>query len=332
LNHGNALAASASPAADLGSTGDRAVSPFAPIIVFAYARRDHLQRCIESLAANPEAASSDLVIHCDAAKKPEHQAQVDDVRRFVESIGGFRSVTRRYRQRNAGLATSVIEGVSEVLSTRSKVIVVEDDLVLSPHFLRYMNEALEKYETEDRVASVHGYVYPTKARLPETFFLVGADCWGWATWSRAWKHFNPDGTSLLEDLKKKNLCRHFDFDYHYPYTTMLKDQIAGLNSSWAILWHASCYLQGLLTLYPGRSLVENNGNDSSGTHCGTSESMATTASEVPVRIEQIPLEPSREAWDAFSEFFKDQMTWKLTLRRLVKRAAPRRLRDALIGL
>jgi hypothetical protein len=171
---------------------------------------------------------------------------------------------------------------------------------------------------------VHAYSYPTRDPLPETFFLQGADCWGWGTWARAWARFEPDGAKLLDALRRRRLTRHFDFGGRYPYTQMLEDQIAGRNNSWAIRWHAACYLDGLLTLYPGRSLVENIGNDSSGTHCATTDALSRAPTERHVNVGAIPVEPSEAARLAFARFFAEQWTWRdglrSSLRRMLKRA------------
>src|SRR5262249_35869456 len=156
------------------------------------------------------------------------------------------------RERNFGLAQSIVQGVSGTVAQHGRIIVLEDDMVTSPHFLTYMNQALDKYADEARVVSIHGYVYPVEQPLPETFFLPGADCWGWATWKRGWSCFNPDGQFLLNELKRQKLIRDFDFNGAFPYSEMLQAQIKGANDSWAVRWYASALLAGKLTLYPGR--------------------------------------------------------------------------------
>ena len=156
---------------------------------------------------------------------------------------------------------------------------MEDDLVTSPHFLQYMNESLDLYQQEERVISIHAYMYPVKEELPETFFLRGADCWGWATWKRSWQLFESDGAKLLEQLNSQNLTREFNFNGSYPYVRMLKDQIKRRNNSWAIRWYASAFLANRLTLYPGASLVQNIGHDGSGVH-----SLKSNQNEYLVRL------------------------------------------------
>ena len=278
----------------------------APVVVFAYARRDHLQRTIDSLCANPEAASTELHVYCDGPRKPQDRDKIEAVRDYVRSIDGFASVRHVFRDSNLGLARSIIAGVSELLGQHDRVIVVEDDLLLSPHFLRYMNNALECYRDDEQVASVHGYCYPVDAPLGDTFFLRGADCWGWATWARAWRHFNADGSFLLEQLRARRLTRAFDLDGSHGFTAMLEDQVAGRNDSWAIRWHASCFLAEMLTLYPGRTLVENIGNDASGSHCSDTDAFSRPPTTAFVPVRRIQLAESQPARRAFSTFLRAQ--------------------------
>jgi hypothetical protein len=202
------------------------------------------------------------------------------------------------------LAKSIIEGVTEVLARYERIIVLEDDMVTSPHFLSYMNEALDRFADDERVISAHGYVYPVQETLPEAFFLRGADCWGWATWRRGWSLFNPDGQALLDELKRRSLIKAFDFNGAYGYSKMLEGQIKGTNDSWAIRWYASAFLADKLTLYPGRSLVHNIGNDSSGTHCESNSSHDTELSPSPINLTGIEAKHSKLGFSAFEHFFR----------------------------
>lgn len=275
----------------------------APITLFAYARPGHTQRTIEALLRNIEANKHDLIVYSDAPHSPEKSQAVSAVRDYLQTIEGFRSVTINNRPHNYGLAKSIIDGVSEVLLHHERIIVVEDDMVTSPYFLTYMNEALECFADDDRVISVHGYVYPVQQALPEAFFLRGADCWGWATWRRGWVHFNPDGQALLDELERRGLSKEFDFNGSYEYSKMLKDQIKGRNDSWAIRWYASAFLADKLTLYPGRSLVHNIGNDSSGTHCGSDASYDVKLSGAVINLLGLKVAESKVARAAFEAFF-----------------------------
>lgn len=238
----------------------------APIALFVYNRPFHTKRTVESLAANIQAKDSDLIIFSDGPKTEKDRPQVMEVREFIRTIQSFKSVRIVESESNKGLANSIIIGVSEVLKLRDTVIVMEDDLITSPYFLQYMNDGLIQYQDDERVVSIHGYIYPVKAKLPETFFIRGSDCWGWATWKRSWQLFEPDGVKLLRQLESQNLAYEFNFYGSYPYIKMLKDQIKGRNNSWAIRWYASTFLAGGFTLYPSASLVRNIGHDGSGVH------------------------------------------------------------------
>lgn len=278
----------------------------APIILLVFARPSHTLRTLEALSANLLADQSELIVYADAARNENEVEQVLAVRTLVHAATGFRGVTVIERETNYGLARNIIEGVADVLNQYERVIVLEDDLVTSPYFLTYMNQALERYAQDDRIISIHGYVYPVAGPLPEAFFLPGADCWGWATWRCGWKYFNPDGRQLLSELRRRRLEHAFDYGGAYPYTKMLEDQITGTNDSWAIRWYASAFLLGKLTLYPGRSLVHNIGNDASGTHCGDSKSLDAVLSETPIQLDDISVQPSEFARHKFEFFFKQQ--------------------------
>jgi hypothetical protein len=167
-----------------------------------------------------------------------------------------------------------------------------------------MNEALQLYENEEKVASIHGYSYPVKRTLPPTFFLKGADCWGWGTWKRAWSQVDWDAPGLLRQMQQRRLQREFNFNNSIAYTRMLKNQIGGKIDSWAITWYAYTFLAGMYTLYPYPSLVKNIGHDNSGTHTGYSGRWGKTVADHPIPLESIPVEECPEARKAFEEFFR----------------------------
>lgn len=277
---------------------------FAPIALFVYNRPWHVRQTVETLKQNRFAGKSDLFVFSDAHKNLEVAKAVEEVRDYVRTISGFRSVTIIEREKNFGLAKSIIDGVTRLCSEHGRVIVVEDDLVTSPHFLKYMNDALNLYEHDERVISVHGYVYPVAEILPETFFLRGADCWGWATWKRGWDLFEPDGRKLLSEIDRRNLRRLFDLNGSCDFTRMLENQISGKIDSWAIRWHASAFLSNKLTLYPGHSLVNNIGHDNSGSHCGESTIFDAKLGNTPINISNIEVEPSQEGEQAFENFLR----------------------------
>ena len=176
---------------------------FAPIALFTYNRADHTQSAVESLLRNTEASQSDLFVFSDGPKNETKIEGVKQNREYIHTITGFKSVTIVERESNWGLSKSLIAGITELTDKYGRVIVVEDDLIVSPYFLKYMNDALEKYKDDDRVASISAFLNPTDTQTSETFFLRYFACWGWATWKRAWQLFNPDSRELLKRIRWK---------------------------------------------------------------------------------------------------------------------------------
>lgn len=295
----------------------------APIILFAYNRPEHTQAVLDSLMLNEESLQSELFIYIDGLKEKSSE-EVVEKRNKVIAIANSKKwcakVTVKISDYNKGLSRSVIDGVSEIIREYKKVIVLEDDLVTDKYFLSYMNKSLDLYEKDEEVACISAYTYPVKDKLPSTFFIKGADCWGWATWERAWNIFNENGSYLLDELTKRKLESEFNFNDTYPYIEMLKDQIAGKNSSWAVRWYASAFLFNKLCLYPGTSLIKNIGNDGTGTHSGDTKLFDTNLKNSPVTFNRIDLKVNQHAYNAFSVYFKTLKPASSGIKNLLKQA------------
>jgi hypothetical protein len=279
------------------------MTSYAPIALFVYNRLEHTKKTIQALKRNHLAEQSDLFIFSDGARNDKELAKVSELRGYLETVSGFKKIEIIKREKNFGLANSIIDGVTSVIKEFKKIIVMEDDLVTSQYFLQYMNSALTHYQDNPKVASIHGYVYPVEENLPENFFLRGADCWGWGTWERAWNLFNPNPNELLAELKKQNLLYQFDINGSTHNVKMLKNQASGKVDSWAIRWHASIFLKNMFTLYPGKSLVQNIGTDGEGTHTNSTNVYEVILSEKNIEIKDIPVEENELALKAFEKFF-----------------------------
>lgn len=290
----------------------------APILLFAYNRLEHTRRCVESLQKNALSAESELFIYADGAKDASAQKEVNLVRDYLRTIRGFKRITLIEREENWGLARNIIDGVTTQVNRYGRVIVLEDDLVVAPHFLQFMNDALEAYKDEPKVGHIQACDFTQDPTLPDTFLIKWTGSWGWATWSRAWKHFNPDGKALLRELESRRLTRIFDFNGKYRFTRMLRRQTQGKNNSWAIRWNASLFLKDILSLNVGRSLVQNEGFDGSGTHCGGGGLYASHLHLEPLPVVPIrPVEENLEARRAFSRYYgRTNSFWAKAIRRI----------------
>jgi GT2 family glycosyltransferase len=239
----------------------------APIALFVYNRPEHTRRVLDSLRCNLLAAESDLVIFSDAARKSVHQLNVGLVRTLIRDVAGFRSVRIVERERNLGLASSIEDGVGRLCDEQGAVIVVEDDLMVSPEFLSFMNRALQRYRDEPRVMQISGYMFPgTFESNADALFLPLISCWGWGTWKRAWAYYDPRATGFARLRANRALREEFNVGGAYDYYHMLEQQMQGEIDSWGIRWLLSVFLQQGLVLYPVQSLVQNIGVDGSGTH------------------------------------------------------------------
>lgn len=277
----------------------------APIVLFTYNRLWHTQQTVEALQRNLLASESELFIFSDGGKNEGDWKKVYAVREYLHTIDGFKKTHITEQKENKGLANSIIDGVTKIVNEYGRIIVLEDDLVTSKYFLQYMNDALKIYETCEEVACISGYTYPIDT-LPDTFFIKGTDCWGWATWKRGWDLFNANGKELLEQICSRGLEAEFDFKNSYPYTQMLKDQINGKNNSWAVRWYASAFLKDKLCLYPQKAFVQNIGCDDTGTHCGNSLKFNVTIAENYTTIKKIPAEENLLIKCRISDFFKPE--------------------------
>ena len=291
---------------------------FAPILLFVYNRPSHTHRCIESLLKNSLASESHLFIYADGAKDEFQQETVNEVRSYIRSIQGFKQATLIERNENWGLARNIIDGVTTQVNRYGKVIVLEDDLIVAPYFLQFMNDALETYKDEPKVGHIQACDFTQDPTLPETFLIKWTGSWGWGTWDRAWKHFNPNGKELLKKLEERKLTYTFDFNGKYGFTRMLRRQIEGKNNSWAIRWNASLFLEDILSLNVGRSLVQNEGFDGTGTNCGGGGLYSSNLHLNKLNVICInPIEENQEARKAFMRYYgRTNSFWAKAIRRI----------------
>jgi hypothetical protein len=242
----------------------------APVLLFTYKRLATLRQTVAALQANRLASQSDLFIFSDQGKRPEDMEQVREVREFIRTIGGFRSVHITENVANKGLASSIIGGVSQVIQQYGRVIVLEDDLLTTPNFLDYMNTALERYEREPDVFSVSGYSFDLgpedPARYPfDAYFTTRGWSWGWATWKDRWSGVDWQMSDYPEFAGNPARRRQFA-QGGSDLNLMLRRQMTGQLDSWAIRWFYHQFKVRGLTLYPILSKVYNDGFDEMATH------------------------------------------------------------------
>jgi hypothetical protein len=239
----------------------------APIVLFVYNRFSHTKRTIDSLRKNKLAEDSELFIYSDHAKNEDSKRGVQEVRDYINRIKGFKKITIIYREENFGLADSIIAGVTEVVNKYGKIIVLEDDIVTSPFFLKFMNDALDFYQENNTVWHVSGWNYPiAQDNIGDVFLWRLMNCWGWATWKEEWSFFEKNTDLMMTKFNKTDI-RKFNIDGSENFWKQILQNKEGEINSWAIFWYATIFLNKGLCLNPSKTFVLNIGHDGSGVHC-----------------------------------------------------------------
>jgi FkbM family methyltransferase len=307
------------------------MTSLAPIVLFAYNRPRHTLRTLAALSENELAGDSTLYIYldgCDSGSNLENQRLIQEVEKIAEAKEWCKETIVIKRERNYGLADNIVGGVSDLLSKYDKVIVMEDDLVTSIGFLRYMNEALNLYCNDEKVMHVSAYMFPVGGDLPETFFYKQASCWGWGTWKRAWRLFEPDSTTIFKKLTKTNQLSELDIDGTNQFLRQLEDNIRGKIKTWAVKWHFTVILNGGLCLHPGRSLVKNIGLDGTGQHSGKTKRYNNKIAEY-VNVKRVPISDNEKVYFLLKKFYGKRPNSKKSLRARIKKAIPSWFKDFL---
>lgn len=276
----------------------------APIALFVYNRPEHTRRTLSFLKKNLLADESRLFIYSDAPKSENEREAVENTRSLINNTEGFKSIHIIEREMHFGLARSVVDGVTRLAKDYGKVIVFEDDLLSSPFTLKYFNDALKLYSTEDRVMQIGAYMFPIDPKgLPQTFFSRTTSSWGWATWQRAWGKYEADADVLFRKFDKAKIDR-FSYGGRMNYWKQLLDFRQGKNDSWAIRWNASVFLNNGLVLYPSQSLIDNIGHDGSGVHSIIEDTYKVSISQSPISVFPKTIKEDTKGAVALLTFFK----------------------------
>ncbi|MBB5396530.1 sugar transferase [Mucilaginibacter sp. AK015] len=278
----------------------------APIALFVYNRPYHTDQTLSYLQKNLLAAESPLYIFSDGAKTLADKASVEAVRLVAAGASGFKSVKVIERDQNMGLANSIISGVTQLVNQYGSVIVFEDDLISSPYTLQYFNDALIRYANQDQVMHIGAYMFHLQDKsLPETFFFRAATSWGWATWARAWKNFEPDIDTLMAQFDAEKI-RRFSIDGTMNFWKQMQEFKARKNNSWAIRWYASVFLKNGLTLNPSKSLIHNIGHDGTGVHSNIEHMYSVQVAQQPVCFYPDKIEENAKAYHAVKHFLRNR--------------------------
>ena len=240
----------------------------APICLFTYNRLDETKQTIKALQKNHLASESELFIFSDGSKSIEGKSKIEEVRKFIRTVVGFKNVTIYESEENKGLANSIIKGVGLIFERFNKVIVLEDDLKTTTNFLDFMNQSLSFYKDDARVQSVSGYSLkiPDNEKKMDVYLHRRTHSWSWGTWKNCWKESIFDKQKLQEELNTQ-ILDGFKKECGEDIPRMLTNSIEGKNDSWYVRWAYDHYKNGAFCVYPYLSKVQNIGFSEEGTNC-----------------------------------------------------------------
>ena len=290
----------------------------APIVFFVYNRPEHTKKTVVSLLENDLASKSDLFIYSDGPKNDNDLPKVGEVRNYIEAINGFKNIEIVERQQNLGLANSVISGVTEIINRYGKVIVLEDDLVSSQYFLKYMNDVLNIFEDDERIFSASGYTFPIKIpvqyNLP-VYLSPRSSSWGWGTWKNRWEKADWKLNDLQNFIDDKDQVKDFNKGGD-DLSRMLINSVSGKVDSWSIKWTYCHFLHNAFCVYPVKSRIKNIGADKSGVHTGKTNKFNVELETEDSELKGIEnVQPDQEILKNFRKFFKKNII-SSTIRRL----------------
>lgn len=248
---------------------DNIFTSLAPIVVFAFIRKETLKHTINALRNNYLAKDSELNIFIDGPRNYEDENNIQEVKKFCNSIKGFKKVSIRCSVINKGLDQSVIDGVSYIVNLYGKVIVVEDDVVVMPNFLDFMNAALSFYQSNNRIISISGFslkIKKPKGYNSDVYLFGRSTSWGWATWKDRWNNIDweiKEWDSLKRNRKQQRALNKYGGDDMYK---MLKECING-GGMWDIRFCYNMFKQNKYSIVPFLSKAYNIGFGGMATHC-----------------------------------------------------------------
>ena len=287
-----------------------------PLVIFAFNRPNYLKKCLSSLKLNKLSSKTKTYFFIDYPKNKIDFKNYNKVIKIIKETNIFNQKIIIQRKYNYGLKKNILSGIDYVLKKNDTVIVLEDDLYLSKYFLDYMNKYLHFFKDTKKIASIHGYCYPINKKNLNNFFLLrGADCWGWATWRRAWRYYNDDNLSLAKKIKKNNEINLFNFNNSFNYYDML---INRSSSTWAVNWYASAFTKKMLTLYPKTPYIKNIGNSGLGTHSNKIDKRFDVSLSRNFKFEKLAIKEDIIARRKFEKFFKYNFKKKYFFFKIIK--------------
>lgn len=279
---------------------------YSPIALFVFNRLDHTKKTVQHLSKNQYAKESELYIFSDAPRNSNDEEGVNRVRKYLRTIEGFKNIYIKEANSNKGLALSIKEGISYILSIYETVIVLEDDIITSNDFLKFMDTALKVYSNNKKVMQVSGYNYPINKKIPDYYFSTMASCWGWGTWKRSWDLYNEDYTTIENQIPIGKIRDKFKVYRNHHFWNQIMNNKNGKIRTWFIFFYASIFINDGLVLYSKTSFTNNIGMDGSGVHNGSTSVYHNRKLNTKFKEEDLPkyIEENSLSLKLYKKYFK----------------------------
>ncbi|EDX86131.1 hypothetical protein S7335_3834 [Synechococcus sp. PCC 7335] len=265
-----------------------------------------------------EAQPSQLFIVADGPRldRFEDKERCKEARRIAEQVDWDCQVFRNFSETNLGCKARVESGLSWAFEEIDRAIILEDDCLPDASFFRFCSELLDYYENDERVMAISGnnFQFGCERTKDSYYFSRYPHCWGWATWKRAWRHYDAD-MQFWPQVKQDNRLK----DIFYGRTaisywhSIFQRTYTGDIDSWDYVWTLACWLQSGLCILPKNNLVSNIGFAADGTHLTYAKSpfsnMSTTEMTFPLKHPSIVLRNDQA--DRFTQFYQFGLLFRL---------------------
>ena len=238
------------------------------IAVFCYKRAAKLKVSVEALLKNPECADMEIIFFSDGAKSEKDLPGVAATRAYIDSLTGFRKIHKHFREKNLSTGPNFQQGITFLCEHYDQFIVIEDDLVVTPNYIRFMLDSLAFYKNEKSVFTISGFAFELNKASYEydTIIHKRFSCYGWASWSDRVRNVIWDKDKLTAIMKTSpDFKSRLDKEGMDLYR-ILKKQLNGSISTWDIQMQVHVAENQLRVVYPVISKTANIGFDNESTN------------------------------------------------------------------
>lgn len=300
------------------------INNLSPVLISVYDRLDCLKNAIAYLKKNPLSKYTSLYIVSDYAYCNEHIEIIQEIREYINSLSGFKRVEGIFWDKNKGSFDSVFDAVSYIFSKYDRLIIFEDDILVSNRFLEYMNMALEFYKDDKRIMSIASHTHYKniiyKSYPHDVYLLKMYSPWGSGIWKDRFESIDFSLSGVDKFLNDKEQLREFNSISRHMLPILL-DMLQKGKKYGDVMVCFNMFKQKRFTLYPIKPLSVNRGWDGRGEHCGTDkywQNQELVNDFCPKMLDNIKLDSkiAKNAYKAFYSFKRDLLEVALKKLRL----------------